>query len=72
MTYIRGPIEISVEQIDGFGKYPSLWIKSLAEPNARIKVASFGSYEKAKIFEMHLQKLLGLDGDPGGPDDQHG
>lgn len=60
MTYSRGKIEISVEQIDGFGKNPGLWIKSLAEENAMIKVASFGSFEKAQIFEMHLQKLLGL------------
>lgn len=59
MTYKRGDVLISVEQIDGFGKNPSLWIGT-ENPNQLVKVASFGSYEKAKKFTKWLDYMVGL------------
>lgn len=56
MVYKCGEYEISVEQIDGFGKNPGLWIKT--EPNTLVKVASFGSKEKADTFEQYLTEFL--------------
>lgn len=58
-TYKRGNISISVEQIDGFGKNPSLWIGSDV-PNQRVKVASFGTPEKAEWFCKWMDYMLGL------------
>ena len=55
MIYKRGDFGISVSQVDGFGKNPSLWIH---DKNSMIKVASFGSEEKAKIFSQYLDWLL--------------
>ena len=49
MVYKRNDVVISVEQVDGFGKYPSLWIGS-TNPNQMVKVAGFGNKEKAKAF----------------------
>ncbi len=57
MTYKRGGYSISVYQVDGFGKNPSLWIGT-DEPNEAIKVASFGSEEKADLFCKWLEYLL--------------
>ena len=59
MTYKRGQVSISVHQLDGFGKNPSLWIGT-DEPNQMVKVASFGSKEKAEKFCTWLEYLLGF------------
>ena len=62
LRFIKGTkLEISIEQIDGFGKNPGLWIRSEKE-NASIKVASFGSKEKADMFVDYMKKFLGLGG----------
>ena len=55
MIYKRGDFGISVSQLDGFGKNPSLWI---LDKNSMIKVASFGSEEKAKMFMGYLDWLV--------------
>ena len=62
MTYKRGHVSISVHQLDGFGKNPALWIGT-DEPNQMIKVASFGSKDKADKFCKWLEYLLGLSND---------
>ena len=64
MTYKRGQISISVEQIDGFGKRPSLWLGTDI-PNQMVKVASFGSEEKAKLFCKWFEYLIGIIDDEG-------
>ena len=51
--------DVKKKVIDGFGKNPGLWIRSQTE-NAVIKVASFGSKEKANMFVDYLMKFLGL------------
>lgn len=62
MTYKRGRVSISVYQLDGFGKNPSLWIGT-EEPNQTVKVASFGSEDKAKLFCKWLEYMLGINND---------
>lgn len=62
MTYKRGRVSISVYQLDGFGKNPALWIGT-DEPNQIVKVASFGSTDKANTFCKWLEYLLGLSND---------
>ena len=62
MTYKRGKVSISVYQLDGFGKNPSLWIGT-DEPNQMVKVASFESEDKAKQFCKWLEYLVGLNSD---------
>lgn len=62
MRYEKGNVIISVEQIDGFGKNPGLWIGT-NDPNQCVKVASFGSEDKAKTFCKWLEYLLGLNDD---------
>lgn len=57
MKYVCGELGFSVEQIDGFGKNPGLWVKSQTD-NALIKVASFGSQEKADMFEACIQGIF--------------
>ncbi len=57
MTYSRGDVKISIEKIDGFGKNPGLWIGS---GNQLVKVASFGSEDKAQTFCKWLEYLFGL------------
>lgn len=64
MTYKRGKVSISVYQLDGFGKNPSLWIGT-EEPNQMVKVASFGSEDKANLFCKWLEYLLCLSNDEG-------
>ena len=59
MVYKRGDYAISVEQIDGFGKNPGLWIH---KGNEAIKMASFGSIEKAERFMKYLDYLLLING----------
>lgn len=61
MLYRRGEYGITVEQIDGFGKRPGLWIR---RGNTMRKMASFGSEEKAKIFEQYLDYLLTNEKEP--------
>lgn len=68
MTFEKGRLKITVEQIDGFGKNPSLWV---GNEEGMVKVASFGSEEKADMFCKQMAiiffdadeeklKLLGL------------
>lgn len=59
MAYKRGGATISVEQIDGFGKNPGLWIGT-DDPNRMVKVASFGSEEKARLFCNWMDYLIGV------------
>lgn len=60
--YERENVIISVETIDGFGKNPGLWIGT-KDPNQMVKVASFGSEDKAKQFCKWLDYMLGTDDD---------
>ena len=55
MILESGEKAISVEQIDGFGKNPGLWIRN---GNELLKVASFGSAEKAEMFCNYLRAML--------------
>lgn len=55
MTYGKGNYKISIEQIDGFGKNPALWVH---KGNEAFKMASFGSFEKAKLFEAYMEWML--------------
>lgn len=62
MTYKRDQVSVSVYQLDGFGKNPSLWIGT-DEPNQMVKVASFGSKDNADMFCKWLEYLLRLSND---------
>jgi len=62
ITYKRGHVSISIEQVDGFGKNPGLWIGT-DYPNQMMKVASFGSEEKAELFCRWLRYLTGVSND---------
>lgn len=55
VTLERGEKSISVEQVNGFGKKPGLWV---GNGNELVKVASFGSAEKAEMFCKHLREML--------------
>lgn len=55
MTFQKGEMVIRVEQIDGFGKNPSLWVGT---GNERIKVASFGNPHKAEMFCAQMAKIF--------------
>lgn len=57
--YERGNVIISVETIDGFGKNLGLWVDT-KDPNQFVKVASFGSNDKAEIFCKWLDYMLGI------------
>ena len=59
MVYKRGDYGISVETIAGFGKNPGLWIH---HNNQAIKMASFGSPEKAERFVKYLDYLILFNG----------
>lgn len=61
MTYSIGSVTIKVEQIDGFGKKPGLWIGA---GNELLKVASFGSVDKAEIFCKWLNYFFGKSEEP--------
>ena len=60
MTYKKGNVVISVEQVDGFGKRPSLWIGT-RDPNEVVKVASFKSEDAANQFCRWFEYLLGME-----------
>lgn len=62
MTFKRGNVIISVHQLDGFGKNPALWIGT-EKQNQMVKVASFGSKDKADTFCKSLEYMLGLNND---------
>lgn len=64
IRYKRKGVSVSVEQIDGFGKNPGLWIGT-ESPNMRVKVASFGSEEKARLFIKWLDYIIGATNDEG-------
>lgn len=59
MRYERGNAVISVEKVDGLGKYPGLYVGTNS-PNAVWKVASFGSDDKAKTFIKWFEYMIGL------------
>jgi len=59
MTYKRGQVSISIKKVDGFGKNHGLWIGT-DNPNQMVKVASFGSEEKARLFCKWLDYMFGL------------
>lgn len=59
MRYERGNVVISVNQIDGMGKNPGLWIGT-NDPNTVWKVASFGSADKAQTFCKWFEYMIGL------------
>ena len=59
MRYERGNVIIEVSKVDGFGKNPGLWIGT-KDPNTVIKVAAFGSDDKAKTFCKWLEYMTGL------------
>lgn len=61
-AYKRKDVLITVERIDGFGKNPGLWIGT-ENPNQRVKVASFGSKDKAELFCKWLDYLTGINPD---------
>lgn len=61
MMYSIGSVMITVEQIDGFGKKPGLWIGDRSE---LLKVASFGSVDKAVMFCKWLDYFLGKGEEP--------
>lgn len=61
MVYKRGDFGVSVCQVDGFGKRPSLCVHN---KNCMVKVASFGSEEKAKMFMDYLDWLVLINGEP--------
>ena len=63
MRYKRGNVVISVEQIDGFGKNPGLYIGT-RNPNMMLKVASFGNYDKAEMFSKWLEYMVGFTDEP--------
>ncbi len=63
MRYKRGNVIISIYQLNGFGKNPSLWIGT-EKPNQMLKVASFGNADKAEQFCKWLDYLLGEKDDP--------
>lgn len=56
-SYMRGDYGISISQVYGFGKRPGLWVN---DKNRMIKVASFGSDEKAKLFIDYLEWLFSI------------
>ena len=58
-------MEIIIDQVDGFGKNPGLWVKQ-PDSNVRIKMASFGSEKKAKIFILYLAEFCGAVYEPNG------
>lgn len=62
MTYKRGGVYISIEKIDGFGKNPGLWIGT-DNPNMQVKVASFGSEDKANTFCKWLDFIFEFNND---------
>ena len=64
MRYNKGGVIISVSQVDGFGKKPSLWIGT-EDPNQLVKVASFGSEDKANMFCKWLDYICGASNDRG-------
>ena len=60
---VRGDSGIEVMMKDYFGKRPGLYLYN-ASDNVATKVGTFGSEEKAKMFEEYLMYLCGLDGKP--------
>ena len=62
MIYRYKDVTIAVEQIDGFGKYPGLWLGT-DQPNEFVKVASFGNERKAKAFCKWFEYIVGLNDD---------
>ena len=61
MKYSKGDVFVSVETVDGLGKNPGLYIGT-ADPNQAVKVASFGSREKAILFCKWLDYMFDLAG----------
>lgn len=59
MKYSKGDVYISVQTVDRFGKNPGLYIGT-SDPNQAVKVASFGSIDKAMMFCKWLDYLFDL------------
>ena len=62
VRYEHGNVVVAVEQIEGFGKNPGLWIGT-NNPNGVWKVATFGSKDKALKFCKWLEYMMGLTDD---------
>ena len=69
MIYKRGDYGISIEQVDGFGKMPALWVHY---KNTMGKVASFSNFEAAKKFERFLEWLVMINAKEPDIDDAEG
>ena len=54
--FMMGSRYISIEQVDGFGKRPGLWIGNAGQMT---KVASFNSFQHAYEFEEWLRMFFG-------------
>lgn len=61
MTYRKDDKFIAVQQVDGFGKNPSLWVGT---DKGVFKMASFGNDLKAEMFIEWLDYFLGTDDKP--------
>ena len=59
---MRDDVIITVERVEEFGKKPGLWIGT-QNPNELVKVASFGSEDKAVTFCKWLDYLLDINND---------
>lgn len=72
MRYERDNAVMGVYKVDGFGKNPGLWIGT-KDPNTVLKVASFGSEDKANTFIKWFEYITGLtDKEPLKEDEKHG
>ena len=60
MTYNKNGVIISVETVEGFGKNPGLYIGK-ENPNQLVKIASFGSDDKARLFCKWFEYMIGLE-----------
>jgi len=60
MTYKKNDVLISIEKVEGFVKNPGLWVGT-EDPNKMVKMASFGSEDKASMFCKWLEYFLGLE-----------
>ena len=68
MMFGHGDMEISIEQVEGFGKNPGLWITEKNENGVSVmkKVASFSNERAAELFSEYFKAFLTLDTSKGG------
>lgn len=62
MEIRKNGIIIGIQQVDGFGKRPGLWIGA-EKPFMLVKVASFSNNESAKKFGDWLDYIIGFSND---------